>query len=591
MKTLKRVNSPSDIKDMDLKELETLAKEIREAIISKTSKRGGNVASNLAVVEATIAIHRVFNTPTDKIIFDTSHYTYAHKMLTGRAQAFLDEKHYNDVSNYTAPHESPYDLFELGHTSTSISLALGMAKGRDLLKGDEFIIAFIGEGSLGGGVALEGLQLASDMSRFIIIINDNDQSIADNQGTLYEHLEALRETRGEDEANIFKEFDYEYMYVDNGNNLDNMISALEAAKEYAETNTKPIVLHMITKKGYGFDFSEENPEKWHWRPSYDPISGKALNQDKWHSKYAFANYINSTIKEKTEVVILTAGTPGYIGFDEKHREEAQERFIDVGICEQTAMAMSAGLSKRGCCPIWAVQYTFLQRAYDQLYEEVTINNLHVVVVVFESGIYGISAKTHIGLCTIPMLTHIPNLTVLAPISNDFIATLDNAIKNESGPFVIIAPTLESNYNSLNPCNTFRNYQFIDDFTTSPSSCEVAIIGVGDFFNIAYETAKYLKDNHQIESLLVNPMIISELDSDALDSLKHCKFIVTLENGSLEGGFGQKIATYYKDYDVNIIIRGLSKNHINCYNRNEILEDNGITPELIAEEIINRRRQE
>lgn len=592
MKILEKITSPLCIKEMDLNELSVLAKEIREAIISKTSKRGGNVASNLAVVEATIAIHRVFETPTDKIIFDTSHYTYAHKMLTGRANAFLDEKHYSDVSNYTAPHESPYDLFELGHTSTSISIALGMAKARDLLKGNEFIIAFIGEGSLGGGVALEGLQLASDMSKFIIIVNDNDQSIADNQGTLYNHLEALRKTRGEDEANIFEELDYEYIYVDNGNDLGNMLYALETAKEYAITNKRPIVIHILTKKGYGFEYSEEDPEKWHWHPSYNPESGKAILQEKWHCKNEFADYINAKIKDDPKVVILTAGTPGYIGFDEKHRKEAGKNFIDVGICEQTAMAMSAGLSKRGCCPIWAVQYTFLQRAYDQLYEEVTINNLHVVVIAFDSGIYGISAKTHIGLCTIPMLTHIPNLTVLAPTSNEFTAILDWTIREGSGPFVILAPTLKSCYKVQCTVHTeFRRYQVINDFLTSGTNYEVAIIGVGDFFNIAYETAEYLRNNYHIESILINPIILSELDNMTLDSLKHCKTIVTIENGSIEGGFGQKIATYYKDHDINIIIRGLSKNHINCYNRNEILEDNGITPQLIAKDIIMRMENE
>ena len=462
-KYLNTIYYPTDLKTLPLEALPTVCDEVRDFIIQQLSQNPGHLGSSLGTVELTVALHYVFDTPHDQLIWDVGHQCYPHKMLTGRANAFLDEKHYSDVSNYTAPHESPYDLFELGHTSTSISIALGMAKARDLLKGNEFIIAFIGEGSLGGGVALEGLQLASNMSKFIIIVNDNDQSIADNQGTLYNHLEALRKTRGKDEANIFEEFDYEYIYVDNGNDLGNMLYALESAKEYAITNKKPIVIHIITKKGYGFEYSEEDPEKWHWHPSYNPESGKAILQEKWHCKNEFADYINAKIKDDPKVVILTAGTPGYIGFDEKHREEAGKNFIDVGICEQTAMAMSAGLSKRGCCPIWAVQYTFLQRAYDQLYEEVTINNLHVVVTAFDSGIYGISAKTHIGLCTIPMLTHIPNLTVLAPTSNEFTAILDWTISAGSGPFVILVPTLKSCYNVQCTHTEFRKYQVINDF--------------------------------------------------------------------------------------------------------------------------------
>lgn len=588
METLRRITRPSDIKNMELEELYLLAENIREAIITKTSIRGGNVASNLAVVEATIALHRIFNTPEDKIIFDTSHYTYAHKILTGRAKAFIEEKHYNDVSNYTAPHESNYDLFELGHTSTSISIALGMAKGRDLQKKDNYIIAFIGEGSLGGGVALEGLQLASKMKKFIIVINDNDQSIADNQGTLYDHLEALRKTRGNDPANIFEEFGYNYIYVDNGNDIGNMIYSLNLAKEYSRIYSKPVVVHIKTIKGFGFSFSEQDPEKWHWHPPYDPQTGAPLNPAPWHCKYEFADYLNALIKNNPNMIVLTAGTPGYIGYDEKHREEIQENFLDVGICEQTAMAMAAGLSKQGCLPIWPVQYTFLQRAYDQLYEEITINNLHVVIVAFECGIYGISAKTHVGLCAIPMLTHIPNLTVLSPTSNEFKNTLDWAIKQGNGPIVIIAPTIKSEISFHNTFDTFDNFKFIDTFVNqAPQPYKVAIIGVGDFFNIAYKTASLLKNQFNIETMLINPIIISELDTDALNELKQCKAIVSIENGSIEGGFGQKIATFLKDNDnTKIIVRGLSKKHMNCYDRNKILLDNRMTPELIAKDIMN-----
>ena len=366
---LERVNSPEDVKNLSIEEMYALADEMREAIIKKVNVTGGHFGPNLGIVEATIALHYVFNSPADKIVYDVSHQCYPHKILTGRKEGFLNPDLYLKYTGYTAPEETNHDIFKVGHTSTSVSLATGLAKGRDLLGGKENVIALIGDGSLTGGEALEGLNNAATLgSNIIILVNDNDQSIAPNQGGICEHLTNLRNSGGTCEDNLFKAFGFEYRYIEEGHDIEKLIKLFGEIKD----TDHPIVVHMHTIKGKGYEPAVKNREPFHW------ILPGALDKTSKEPYVDYgtltADYIEKKVNEGAPIIAMSPATPAVSGFFPPFREKIGKHYIDVGIAEQHAVAMASGIAKRGGKPVLAVMSSFIQRAYDQLSQDLALNN-------------------------------------------------------------------------------------------------------------------------------------------------------------------------------------------------------------------------
>lgn len=570
---LKDIHSSKDIKNLTTGELTTLSGKLRKVLLDKLAAHGGHVGPNLGVVEATVALHYVFNAPEDKIVFDVSHQSYVHKMLTGRIGAFLDPIHYNDVTGYTCPRESDYDLFEIGHTSTSISLATGLAKARDL-KGEKYnVVAFIGDASLGGGEALEGLDYAPELgTNFIVVLNDNQMSIAENHGALYDHLTALRESKGTSENNIFKALGYDYIYVRDGNDVASLVKAYEKAKDADHA----VLIHINTMKGNGFAPAEANKEPFHYSAPFSETDGALLNVSPQKSYTdIFTEHMLKRMGADGNVVTLTAGTPGAIGFTPDKRQIAGKQFVDVGICEQDAVAMAAGLAKGGAKPVFGVMATFVQRAYDQLSHDVSINGLHVSVVDFGGGVFGISDMTHLGFFDIAMISNIPAIRFLAPATKEeYVAMIDYALDSCDGPVVVRTPGGAVVSVDV-PVNTdFNRYDIIEQ------GSEVAIIAEGPFLQTAKQAADILR-RKGICPTVINPRILSSVDSETLDGLKNYRKVLTVEDGIVDGGFGQKVAAYLGSSPVQVVCLGLKKEFLDRYNVGEVLKANSLTPEQIA----------
>lgn len=570
---LNTINSPADIKRMNLTELQQLSEELRAVLLRKLSAHGGHVGPNLGVVEATVALHYVFDAPADKIVFDVSHQSYVHKMLTGRIGAFLDPKKYDDVTGYTCPRESEYDLFEVGHTSTSISLANGMAKARDIEGGKENVVAFIGDASLGGGMALEGLDNAPELgSNIIVVLNDNQMSIAENHGALYRHLTDLRESNGMAENNIFKALGYEYIYVSDGNNLGELIEAFRSAKD----KDHAVLVHINTMKGMGFRSAEAHKEQFHYSAPFDMETG-ALRHSDDSIGYddIFTRHMLARIQADPKVVVLTAGTPGAFGFTPDRRVAAGKNFVDVGICEQDAVTTAAGLAKGGAKPVFGVMATFIQRAYDQLLHDVAINNLPVTIVDFAGGVYGIPDMTHLGFFDVPMISNIPNIEMLAATTEeDYLAMIDYALDRAGHPIVIRTPGGAVRHADLAVDTDFSKYDIVEQGE------KVAIIGAGTFLQNALDAARLLKERG-MNPTVINPRIISAVDTETLDSLKGYDMVITLEDNILSGGFGEKVAAYLGASPVKVHTLGLKKEFLDRYDPDEVLEANGLTPAQIA----------
>lgn len=581
---LETINSPEDIKRLNPKELQTLADETRHYLLQKVSEHGGHVGPNLGMVEATVALHYVFHSPKDKFIFDVSHQSYSHKILTGRKEAFMDARHYDDVSGYSEPSESPHDHFVIGHTSTSISLACGMAKARDLQGGTENIIAIIGDGSLSGGEALEGLNVAGAEldSNLIIVVNDNQMSIAENHGGLYKNLLLLRQTKGKAEYNLFRAMGLDYRYVDNGNNIDALIETFQQVKD----TDHPIVVHINTVKGKGFSFAEQNKERWHWSMPFDLETGKLRSMSEPSEDYAplTAEHLLSLMPTHPELFAVTAGTPTVMGFTKSRRERAGKQFVDVGIAEETAVALSSGAAKRGAKPVWGVYSTFVQRTYDQLQQDLCINDNPAVILVFWGGIESLNDVTHTCLYDIPLMMNIPNLIYLAPTcKEEYFAMLDWAIAYREHPVAIRVPV-----NGV----VSRRVQCAGIDWAKPAyevahrGNKVALFGLGAYFQLA-ENLHNALTKEGIDATLINPRIITALDSETLDSLKaDHSLVVTLEDGQIDGGWCEKIARYYGDSPMRVLVRGERKQFEDRYQVDELLKANRLTVAQLVEDVKN-----
>ena len=578
---IEKINQPTDVKNLNSEQLHVLADEMRQALLQKLSKHGGHFGPNLGMVEATIALHYVFNSPTDKIVYDVSHQSYPHKMLTGRKDAFLYEDKYDDVSGYSNPDESDHDFFTIGHTSTSVSLACGLAKGRDL-KGDrENIIAVIGDGSLSGGEALEGLDFASELnSNLIIVVNDNDMSIAENHGGLYKNLKQLRDTDGKSECNLFKSMGLDYVFVKDGNDIDSLITAFEQVKD----STYPVVVHICTQKGKGYKIAEENKENWHYCGPFNLETGKSdMSQDGGEDYSSMtADILLKKMKEDKTVVGITSATPTVFGFTEDKRKEAGSQFVDVGIAEETAVALASGIAKSGGKPVYGVYSTFIQRTYDQLSQDLCINNSPATLLVYWASVYGMNDVTHLGIYDIPMMSNIPNLVYLAPTTKEeYLAMLDWSIEQNDHPVAIRVPiSVVSDGKKVT-----KDFSKLNEYEVTQNGSKIAIVALGSFYSVGAKTAEIIENKTGVKPTLINPIYITGTDDKLLEQLKeNHDIVITVEDGVLDGGFGEKIARFYGNSDVKVLNYGLKKEFIDRYNAEEIVKANRLTPEQIAEDV-------
>jgi len=578
---LEKVNYPNDIKNLSTNELETLAEEIREVIIKKVNETGGHMAPNLGIVEATIAMHYVFNSPKDKIVFDVSHQCYPHKILTGRKEGFLNPEKYNFYTGYTAPEESEHDIFKVGHTSTSISLATGLAKARDL-KGENYnVIALIGDGSLSGGEALEGLDCAAELkSNMIILLNDNDMSIAPNFGGIYKNLKLLRDSLGCAENNMFKALGYDYYYVKEGNNISSLIETFKKVKDI----DRPVVVHINTLKGKGLKVAEENKEAFHWIMPHtlDNLNNNQIEAESYNS--ITKDYILSKAKKDKSVIAITPATPGVYGFDDKFRNELANQYVDVGIAEEHAVAFASGLAKNGAKPILNVMSSFIQRTYDQLSQDLCLNNSPATLLIWWGGLSSADA-THLCCFDISMMGNIPNLVYLAPTSKEeYLKMLDWSVEQKDYPVAIRVPSGELISDGI---EDKTDYSILNKYKVVEKGSEIALIGLGNFFRKAKELKETLKKEYNINPTLINPIYITGVDYELLETLKeNHKLVVTLEDGIIEGGFGEKIARYYGTSDMRVLNYGGRKEFTDRVSLNEIYSKSRLNNHQIIEDITN-----
>lgn len=579
---IEKINGPADVKRFSMEELTALSGEIRAALLQRLSVRGGHFGPNFGMVEATVALHYVFNSPQDKIVYDVSHQSYAHKMLTGRKDAFLRAEAYGDVSGYSDPGESEHDFFVIGHTSTSVSLASGLAKGRDLTGGSGNVIAVIGDGSLSGGEAFEGLDYAGELgTNLIIVVNDNQMSIAENHGGLYRNLQELRESEGDCSCNFFRAMGLDYRYVKDGNDVAALIEAFAAVKD----TKHPVVVHINTQKGKGYFPAEQDRETWHYCAPFDVQTGAPKKQGGQTEDYSTltADYLLARMHEDARVVGITAGTPAVMGFTADRRKQAGTQFVDVGIAEEHAVALASGIAAAGGKPVFGVYSTFVQRAYDQLSQDLCINRNPAVLLVFWGSLGSMNDVTHLCFFDIPLLCNIPNLVYLAPTcKEEYMAMLDWSLRQNEHPVAIRVPAgtvLESGGAADTDYGRLNNYQVMRRGT------KVALLGLGNFFALGRAVADRLKARLGLDVTLVNPRYITGVDSRLLNELQaDHQLVVTLEDGVLDGGFGEKIARYYGPTDMKVMNYGARKEFVDRYNMQEFLRANRLTEEQIADDI-------
>lgn len=577
---IEKINGPEDVKKLNIEEMTALAEEMRHALLKRASIHGGHFGPNFGMVEAIIALHYVFESPKDKMVFDVSHQTYPHKMLTGRKDAYLYEEHYDDVTGYSCPQESEYDHFTVGHTSTSVSLACGLAKARDLRGESANVIAIIGDGSLSGGEALEGMDFAAELdSNMIIVVNDNDMSIAENHGGLYSNLKLLRETNGQAECNLFKAMGLDYVYVDHGNDLRELIGAFKQVKD----SKKPVVVHINTLKGKGYKPAEEHKEEWHWHLPFDIETGKSHFPEVEDYSSVTCEYLIEKMKQDPTVVAITSGTPTILGFTQEKRKQAGRQFVDVGIAEETAVALASGIAKGGGKPVYGVYSSFIQRTYDQISQDLCIDGNPATIVVYTGSVFGMTDITHLGLQDIPMLSNIPGLVYLAPTTKEeYLSMLDWSVEQKEMPVAIKLPGGDMVSDGR---EVTKDWSQLNTYEVTEKGSKIALIGLGTFYSLALQTAEML-EKKGIHATVINPYYITGLDKGLLEKLKaDHDTVVTLEDGILNGGFGEKIARFYGSSDMKVYNYGLKKEFLDRYDVNEVLKENHLTAEQIVNDVL------
>ena len=579
MRFLNQINSPADLKKLSFDDMKALADEMREAVLYRDSLVGGYVGPNLGIVEATIALHYVFHSPVDKIVWDVSHQCYPHKLLTGRQQGFLTEDGMSEISGYSNQDESEHDFFKVGHTSTSVSLACGLAKARDLRGEKHNVIAVIGDGSLSGGEAMEGFNNAAVLgSNIIIILNDNEMSIAENHGGLYNNLRMLRETNGTAECNIFKALGFDYHYVADGNSIEEMVHILQQVKD----TTQPTIIHIHTLKGKGYALAEKDKESWHWSVPFHLENGAP----KWtfegeNINDITYNYLLDKIKKDNTIIAVNAATPGVFGLDAKRRAILGEHFVDVGIAEEHGVAFTSALAKGNCKPLFMVMSSFVQRTYDQLSQDLALNKNPAVILVAWGGISG-ADMTHLCSFDISMMSNIPNLVYLAPTTvEEYLAMLDWGLEQKEHPVVIRQP--KNVIHATAPVD--QRYDILNTYKIAQKGSKVALIAEGNFFELGQKTVAELA-RHNIQATLINPRYLTGIDQECLEALKeNHSLIVTLEDGELDGGFGEKIARFYGNSQMKVLNFGSFKEFTDRVPLDVLYQKYHLTPELITQDIL------
>ncbi|MBF4806195.1 MAG: 1-deoxy-D-xylulose-5-phosphate synthase [Pseudoleptotrichia goodfellowii] len=579
---LEKVNSPEDVKKLSKEELKELAKDVREALLNRLTRIGGHIGPNFGMVEVTIALHYVFDSPKDKFVFDVSHQCYPHKILTGRKEGFLNPDKFSEISGYTNQDESKHDFFKVGHTSTSVSLATGLAKARDLKGDKENIIAIIGDGSLSGGEAYEGLNNASEQgTNMIIIANDNDMSIAENHGGLYKTLKELRETDGKSPNNLFKALGLDYIYVKDGHDIDELIKVFENVKDIDH----PVVLHIHTIKGKGLPFAETDKEPWHYNAPFDAATGEVKVKSGGKENYSnlTGEYLLKKMEQDPKVVAISSGTPTVLGFTSERRAKAGKQFVDVGIAEEHAVALSSGIAANGGKPVYGVFSTFVQRTYDQLSQDLCINNNPAVILVFMGGMTGMNDITHLGYFDEQILGNIPNMVYLSPTSSEeYFAMLEWGIEQQSHPVAIRVPMkVVTSGEEIKP-----DFSELNKYVIAEAGNNVATIGLGDYYHLGKEIKELLKEKSGINATLINPRFISGIDEEVLEKLKeNHKLVITLESALIDGGFGEKVTRYYGTSNMKVINFGGKKEFTDRVPAEEILKRNHLTKEQIVEDVM------
>lgn len=580
---IENINSPKDLKSLTIEQLGVVAEEVRQGVLNRVSHHGGHVGPNLGFTEATVALHYVFNAPEDKIVFDVSHQSYPHKMLTGRKDGFLDVTRMDGISGYSSPLESPvYDNFEIGHTSTSVALASGLQKARDILGGKENVIAVIGDGSLSGGEAFEGLDTAAELgTNIIVVVNDNEMSIAENHGGLYRNLKLLRESGGKAECNYFRALGFDYLYVEQGNDVGSLVEAFRKVKDIDH----PVVVHIHTEKGHGYAPAVADKERWHWSMPFHLKDGSPLNPSKGGKSMdmLLGDWLFEEMKRDEKLVAITAAVPAALGFTKERREALGKQFVDVGIAEEEGVALASGMAKRGARPVFSTYATFLQRTYDQLAQDLAVNGNAAVINVIGASVYGMSDFTHICFFDIPMLSHIPNLVYLAPTTWEELRAMESwAIRQDKYSVAIRVPAfgvahsteaVDSDYSDLNKA------------VVAHRGDRVALIAVGDFFQKG-EAVRQLLAGKGINATLINPRYLSGLDEKLLDELKADHTVVaTIEDGSIDGGYGETVARFYGPSAMRVLNFGVRKQLYDRYDVNQLLTDNHLQDQQIADDIM------
>lgn len=580
MSVLEKVNQPQDLKKLSLAELNTLADEMRQTLIHKVNQMGGHFGPNLGIVEATIAMHYVFNSPKDKFVFDVSHQCYPHKMLTGRKENFTNPAKYKEISGFTNPAESEHDQFFVGHTSTSVSLAVGLAKARDLQGQKHNVVAIIGDGSLSGGEALEGLDNAAELhSNLIIVVNDNEICIAPNNGGLYQNLAELRATHGQAQNNFFKAWGLDYIYVEEGNDVAAMIEAFKRVKDAP----CPTVLHIHTLKGNGCEKAIAYKERAHFIPPHW-LDEQAENQAAPAPDYTSVtvDYLLKKRAADPRLMVLSPATPSAYGLTEDIRQQLGKNFADVGIAEEHAVAMASGLAKGGAKPVLPILSSFVQRTYDQLSQDLALNNNPATLLIFWGAIMGGDA-THLGLFDIPLISNIPNIVYLAPTNQEeYLAMLDWSVEQTKHSVAIRVPFAPLTH-ATGPVET--DYSRLNTFQLTEKGSRVAIIGAGSFYALAQQAKAEIKKQLGIDATLINPRYLSGVDEKLLTELqKDHELVLTLEDGCVEGGFGQKISAFYGNTNMRVLNFGAAKEFTDRVPLAELYQRFHLTPELIAQDI-------
>lgn len=580
---IEKVNEPKDLKNLNIETLNTLSDEMRKLIIKKVNTIGGHFGPNLGMIEATIAMHYVFNSPVDKFIFDVSHQCYPHKILTGRKEGFMNPDKYLKYTGYTAPAESSHDLFTVGHTSTSVSLATGVAKIRDL-KGEKYnVIALIGDGSLTGGEALEGLNNAAVLdSNIIIIVNDNDMSIAINHGGLYNNLRQLRKNDGRYEQNMFKTFGFDYYFVKDGNNIQSLINTFKKVKDIQH----PTVVHICTEKGHGCQVAVENKEMFHWIMPNMLDENEHLIKHEANNFETYENITNNYILEKAKqdktIVAINAATPGVFGFTQDFRNKLGSQYVDVGIAEEHATAFTSAIAKQGGKPILAIMSSFIQRTYDQLSQDMCLNNSPATILVYWGGISPADC-THLCTFDIPLISNIPNLVYLAPTNKEeHLAMLDWAVNQTEHTVAIRVPTAPLISTGI---KDETDYSILNKYKVEKNGEKIAIIGLGNFLNLAKETALEIKNRLGIDPTIINPRFITGIDKELLTKIQeNHSVVITLENGVVDGGFGEKITRFYGKSNIKVLNYGAKKEFTDRIALDELYKKYHLTKELITNDI-------